>query len=127
MQQEKLKEVKARINFERCSRKNSKVQEVSQHSESRTLDAKDLRRRLRIRRGRSESPSHRPKGRKDGGVFNRLGDKGKSVPAHSKNRYHSHHSRRMDPATKRRYHEGTSSRDTEAFFESKESKGTLEV
>ncbi|GJX88677.1 hypothetical protein Tco_0340691 [Tanacetum coccineum] len=36
MHQEKLKEVKARLNFEGCSRRNSKVQEVSQHSESRT-------------------------------------------------------------------------------------------
>nr|GEW90783.1 reverse transcriptase domain-containing protein [Tanacetum cinerariifolium] len=36
MQQEKLKEVKSRLNFEGCSRRNSKVQEVSQHSESRT-------------------------------------------------------------------------------------------
>ncbi|GJS89513.1 hypothetical protein Tco_0772149 [Tanacetum coccineum] len=36
VQQEKLKEVKARLNFEGCSRRNSKVQEVSPHSESRT-------------------------------------------------------------------------------------------
>ncbi|GKG27257.1 hypothetical protein Tco_0402960, partial [Tanacetum coccineum] len=36
IQQEKLKEVKARLNFEGYSRRNSKVQEVSQHSESRT-------------------------------------------------------------------------------------------
>ncbi|GJW50048.1 hypothetical protein Tco_0091399 [Tanacetum coccineum] len=93
MKQEKLKKVKARLNFEGCSRKNSKIQEVSQHSEFRTLDARDLRRKLRsrrshsisrspernlsvfsrIRRDRSESPKHRPEGRRDGGVFNRLG------------------------------------------------------
>ncbi|GJT40651.1 hypothetical protein Tco_0940516 [Tanacetum coccineum] len=36
MQQEKMKEVKARLNFEGCSRRNLKVQKVSQHSESRT-------------------------------------------------------------------------------------------
>ncbi|GKE79581.1 hypothetical protein Tco_1545701, partial [Tanacetum coccineum] len=35
-EQEKLKEVKAHLNFEGCSGRNSKVQEVSQHSESRT-------------------------------------------------------------------------------------------
>nr|GEU68851.1 reverse transcriptase domain-containing protein [Tanacetum cinerariifolium] len=47
-QQDKLKEVKARLNFEGCSGKNSKVQEVSQHSESSTPDVRgDLRRRLR--------------------------------------------------------------------------------
>nr|GEW05233.1 reverse transcriptase domain-containing protein [Tanacetum cinerariifolium] len=75
-----------------CSGKNSKIQEVSQHSKSRTLDARDLRRKLgsrhsrsisgspernpsvlsRIRRDRSKSPRHRSEGRRDGGVFNRL-------------------------------------------------------
>ncbi|GJT36958.1 reverse transcriptase domain-containing protein [Tanacetum coccineum] len=100
MQQEKLKEVKARLNFEGCSEKNSKIQEVSQHSESRTLDARDLKRKLRfrrsrsmsgspernpsvfsrIRRDRSESPRHRPEGRRDGGVFNSLGGKERVCP-----------------------------------------------
>ncbi|GJS05396.1 reverse transcriptase domain-containing protein [Tanacetum coccineum] len=93
--QDKLKEVKARLNFEGCSGKNSKIQEVSQHSESKTPDVRgDLRRRLRsrrsrsmsrspeptpsvfsrIRRDRSESPRNRlgDKGRKEGGVFKRL-------------------------------------------------------
>nr|GEX76872.1 hypothetical protein [Tanacetum cinerariifolium] len=97
-QQDKLKEVKARLNFEGCSRKNSKIQEVSQHSESRTPDVGgDLRRRLRSRRSHSTSRSHEPnpnvfsrircdrsesprnrlgdKGRKEGGVFKRLGVK----------------------------------------------------
>ncbi|GJV90810.1 hypothetical protein Tco_1538623 [Tanacetum coccineum] len=57
MQQEKLKEEKTRLNFEGCSGKNSKIQEVSQHSESRTLDARDLRRKLRSRRSHSISGS----------------------------------------------------------------------
>ncbi|GJY35186.1 reverse transcriptase domain-containing protein [Tanacetum coccineum] len=35
-QQDKLKEVKVRLNFERCSGRNSKIQEVSQNSESKT-------------------------------------------------------------------------------------------
>ncbi|GJW19450.1 hypothetical protein Tco_0026886 [Tanacetum coccineum] len=98
VQQEKLKEVKARLNFKGYSRKNSKIQEVSQHSESKTLDARDLRRKLRSRRSRSlsespernpsvfsrirricsESPRHRPEGRRDGGFLNRPGGKGKS-------------------------------------------------
>nr|GEW22524.1 reverse transcriptase domain-containing protein [Tanacetum cinerariifolium] len=39
-QQDKLKEVKAHLNFEGCSRRNSKIQEVSQHSESRTSNLK---------------------------------------------------------------------------------------
>ncbi|GJR57222.1 reverse transcriptase domain-containing protein [Tanacetum coccineum] len=123
--------------------KNSNIQEVSQHSESRTLDTRDLRRKLRsrrscsvsrspernpsvfsrIRRDRSESPRHRTEGRRDGGVFNKLGGKGKSVSAHSESNYHSYHSRRVDPAQKKRYHEGTSSRDIEAFSENEDSRG----
>ncbi|GKD28093.1 hypothetical protein Tco_1234307 [Tanacetum coccineum] len=47
VQQEKLKEVKARLNFEGCSRRNSKVQEVSQHSESRTPNVRGEHRRGR--------------------------------------------------------------------------------
>ncbi|GKA11806.1 reverse transcriptase domain-containing protein [Tanacetum coccineum] len=129
MQQEKLKEVKVRLNFEGCCGKNSKFQEVSQHSEPRTLDARYIRRRLRsrrsysisgspernpsvfsrIRRNQSEFPRHSPEGRRNEGVFNRLGGKGNSMPEHSESRYHNHHSRRMDPAPKRRYHKGTSS------------------
>ncbi|GKE82820.1 hypothetical protein Tco_1552820, partial [Tanacetum coccineum] len=113
-----------------------------------TLDARDLRRKLRsrrsrsmsgspernpsvfsrIRRDRSESPRHRPEGRRDGGVFNILGGKGKSVYAHSKSRYHSYHSRRTNPTPKKCYHKGTSSQDTEAFSESEDSNWwTLEV
>ncbi|GKB44426.1 reverse transcriptase domain-containing protein [Tanacetum coccineum] len=75
-----------------------------------------------IRRDRSESPRQRPEGKRDRGVFNRLGSKGKSVSAHSKSLYHSDHSRRMDLALKRCYHEGTSSRDTEAFLESEDNR-----
>ncbi|GKB93086.1 hypothetical protein Tco_0979223 [Tanacetum coccineum] len=101
MVQEKLKEVKARLNFEGCSGKNSKIQEVSKHFESRTPNIGGERQKgrrsgcsrsmsgspkptsvfSRIRRDKSESPRHRPvgKGRRDGGVFNRLGGKEKSV------------------------------------------------
>nr|GEZ57086.1 reverse transcriptase domain-containing protein [Tanacetum cinerariifolium] len=86
VQQEKLKAVKARLNFE----------EVSQHSESGTPSRKkDLRKRLRsrrissvsespeLKRGRSESPRKRDPKRKtvfkrlEKGVFHMLGDKGK--------------------------------------------------
>ncbi|GJS63315.1 hypothetical protein Tco_0677879 [Tanacetum coccineum] len=56
MQQEKQKEVKVRLNFERCSRRNSKVQEVSQHSESRILNVRGEHGRGRSRQdiGREE-------------------------------------------------------------------------
>nr|GEV60093.1 reverse transcriptase domain-containing protein [Tanacetum cinerariifolium] len=112
-QQDKLKEVKSRLNFEGCSRRSSKIQEVSQHSESRTPNFKrehERRRRSRlshstsqspeptpsvfskIRCDRSESPRHRDSereavfirlGRKEKGVFNRLGGKERSVSARS--------------------------------------------
>nr|GEV95539.1 reverse transcriptase domain-containing protein [Tanacetum cinerariifolium] len=96
----KAKGSKTRLNFEGCSRRNMKAQKVSQHSESRTpivrgehqsVQKSKRSRRVygipkrtsvfsRIRCDRSESPRHRPrgKGRRDVGVFNRLGDKGNS-------------------------------------------------
>ncbi|GJU95139.1 hypothetical protein Tco_1319895 [Tanacetum coccineum] len=102
VQQEKLKEVKARLNFEGCSGRNSKIQEVSQHSESRTPNVRGEHRRgrrsgrshsmskspertsvfSRIRHDRSESPRHKPvgKGRREIGVFNRLGAKERVRP-----------------------------------------------
>ncbi|GKD13111.1 reverse transcriptase domain-containing protein, partial [Tanacetum coccineum] len=58
-----------------------------------------------------------------GGVFNRLGGKGKNVSAHSESHYHIHHSKRSNLAPKRRYHEGTSSRDTKAFSKSEDNRG----
>ncbi|GKB12554.1 hypothetical protein Tco_0846477 [Tanacetum coccineum] len=58
VQQEKLKEVKAQLNFEGCSGRNSKIQETSQYFESRTPNKRgDLRRRLKPRCSRSMSRS----------------------------------------------------------------------
>ncbi|GKB28188.1 hypothetical protein Tco_0867589 [Tanacetum coccineum] len=93
VQQEKPKAVKAHLNFE----------EASQHSESGTLSRRrDLKERLgprhtrsisgspEPRRGRSESPRERDPKRKtvfkrlEKGVFHKLGDKEKSVSAHSR-------------------------------------------
>ncbi|GJT94469.1 hypothetical protein Tco_1089987 [Tanacetum coccineum] len=71
--------------FEGCSRRNSKIQEASQHSESRTPN---LRGEPGKRR-RSESPRHRDSERKtvftmleknERGVFNRLGVKEEVCP-----------------------------------------------
>ncbi|GJY16312.1 hypothetical protein Tco_0386734 [Tanacetum coccineum] len=65
----------------------------------------------RIRRDRSESPKNRlgDKGRKKGGIFKRLWDKGRNVSAHSESCYQSSKSRRMKLTPSRRYHEGTTS------------------
>ncbi|GJX83275.1 reverse transcriptase domain-containing protein [Tanacetum coccineum] len=83
---EKLKEVKARLNFEGCSR-------TSRYSESRTMSTKEHEKRHRSRRSRSPRPSpsvfsriRRDRSRpprqnsreKEEGVFKRLGNRGKS-------------------------------------------------
>nr|GEZ44368.1 hypothetical protein [Tanacetum cinerariifolium] len=106
VQQERLKEVKARINFE----------ETSQHSESRTPSRrKDFKKGLRPRHahnmsespeprcGHSESPRKRDPERKtvfkrlEKGVFHRLGDKGNRMFAYSNDsRLRSYHSSRRD-------------------------------
>ncbi|GJT21768.1 hypothetical protein Tco_0891705 [Tanacetum coccineum] len=125
-------------------KKNLRIQEVSQHSESRTSNVRGEHQRgrrssrsrsifgspertsifSRLRRDRSESPRHRPVGkeRRDEGVFNRLGGKEKSVSAHSESRYQSSRSRKMEPIPRKRYHEGTSSRRMEPLSESEDSE-----
>ncbi|GJS55050.1 hypothetical protein Tco_0628412 [Tanacetum coccineum] len=147
VQQEKLKAVKACLNFE----------EVSQHSElGIPSEIRDLRNRLgsrRIRgvsrspeprRGRLESPRKRDSERKtvfkrlEKGVFHRLGDKGKIVSAHSDDsRRQSYHNSRRDikscyqssrsrgtyPASEKHHNKRASSHRTEALSESEGSAG----
>ncbi|GJU00397.1 hypothetical protein Tco_1110735 [Tanacetum coccineum] len=95
---EKLEEVKARLNFRGVSR-------TSRYSESRTMSTREHKRRhrsrrsrsprpspsvfSRIRRERSRSPRQNPR-EKEGGVFKRLGNRGKSVSACSGS--HNQHS-----------------------------------
>nr|GEU84087.1 reverse transcriptase domain-containing protein [Tanacetum cinerariifolium] len=106
VQQERLKAVKARLNFE----------ETSQHSESGTPSKRrDLKKRIgsrhacgmfespEPRRGHSESPRKRDPERKtvfkrlEKCVFHRLGDKGKNTSAYSNNsRRRSYNSSRRD-------------------------------
>ncbi|GJW36974.1 reverse transcriptase domain-containing protein [Tanacetum coccineum] len=90
---EKLKELKSWLNFEGCSG-------TSRYSESKTMDTKEHEKRhrsrrsrsprtsvfSRIRRERSRSPRQRSK---EGGVFKRLGSRGKSVSTRS-NSYSQH-------------------------------------
>nr|GEU82060.1 hypothetical protein [Tanacetum cinerariifolium] len=124
VQQEKLKVVKARLNFE----------ETSRHSESGTLSKrKSLKERFKHRHARSmsESPeprrghskSSRDKGserrtmfkRLEKGVSHRLGDKEKNVSTHSRDsRHRSNHSSHGD--TKSCY-QSSRSRETEIASE----------
>ncbi|GJV30414.1 reverse transcriptase domain-containing protein [Tanacetum coccineum] len=106
VQQEKLKAVKAHLNFE----------EITQYSELGTPNRRrDVRKRigpkgvrsasgsLKPRRDRSESPRKRDIKRKtvfkrlEKGVFHRLGDKEKGMSAYSNySRHQSHHSSHRD-------------------------------
>ncbi|GKA93012.1 hypothetical protein Tco_0814998 [Tanacetum coccineum] len=147
LQQEKLKEVKARLNFE----------EVSQNSEFGTPSRmRDLRKRPRskhvcsmsgspeLRHGRSKSPRKRGPERKtifkrlEKGVFQRLGEKEKGMSAYSNDsRHHSYYSGRRDTescyqssrprgadsASKRNNSKRESSRRTEALSEGEDSAG----
>nr|GEU74809.1 hypothetical protein [Tanacetum cinerariifolium] len=129
VQQEKLKAVKARLNFE----------EASQHPESGTPSKRrDLKKRLgsrRVRsmskspeprRGHSESPRKKGPERKivfkrlEKGVFHRLKDKGKSMSSYSNDsRHRLYHSSRKD--TKRCY-QSSRSRETEFVSEKHHNK-----
>ncbi|GKB81836.1 putative lipid-transfer protein DIR1 [Tanacetum coccineum] len=100
-QQDKLNAVKTRLLYGDESRRNLRNHEESHYSESKTPTAKtEPKRRHGNRRSRSPSPvanvfkrlkqnrppSPRPKSRKEGGVFNRLGGKERSASARSDNR-----------------------------------------
>nr|GEX59517.1 reverse transcriptase domain-containing protein [Tanacetum cinerariifolium] len=98
---EKLKEVKARLNFEGCSG-------TSRYSESRMMSTREHEKRhrsrcsrsprpspsvfSRIRRDRSRSPRQNSR-EKEGGVFKRLENIGKSVSARSDSRNQRSYSR----------------------------------
>nr|GEU44550.1 reverse transcriptase domain-containing protein [Tanacetum cinerariifolium] len=76
---DKLKEVKSRLNFEGCSRRSSKIQEVSQHSESRTsnlIEEHGIRQRPRRSRSTSGSPEATPS------VFSGIKRDGSESPGH---------------------------------------------
>ncbi|GJR09260.1 reverse transcriptase domain-containing protein [Tanacetum coccineum] len=116
VQQEKLKAVKAHLNFEEVlqyseSGTPSRMWDLKKRLESRGI--RSMSRSLKPRRGRPNSPRKRvPKikmvfKRKEKGVFHRLGDKGKSMSAHSNDSMHR----------------SASSHKTKALSESKGSSG----
>nr|GEV85522.1 reverse transcriptase domain-containing protein [Tanacetum cinerariifolium] len=111
---EKLKEVKARLNFKGCSEK-------SRYSELRTMNTKEHENRhrsklshslrpshsvfLRIRRNQSRSPNQNSREKREG-VFKRLGSRGRSASARSDS-----------------HNQCSYSRYTEALSESEDSRG----
>ncbi|GJV50411.1 reverse transcriptase domain-containing protein [Tanacetum coccineum] len=101
---EKMKEVKARLNFGGSTR-------TSRYSESRTMSTKEYEKRYRSRRSRSPRPSpsvfsrlkrdrsRSPKPKeKEGGVFKRLGSRRRSVSACSDSHNQPSYSRKSSQA-----------------------------
>ncbi|GKA63213.1 reverse transcriptase domain-containing protein [Tanacetum coccineum] len=147
VQQEKLKAVKAHLNFKKTSRHSESGTPIKRRGLKERLGPIHVRSRSgspELRRDRPESPKKKGPERKalfkrlEKGEFHRLGDKGKSVSVHSDDsRRWSHHSSRRDTeschqssrsratefASERRYTKRASSRRTEELSESEGNAG----
>ncbi|GJR39971.1 reverse transcriptase domain-containing protein [Tanacetum coccineum] len=118
VQQEKLKAVKARLNFEETSQYSESGAPSRRRDVRKRLGPKDARSMSRSpepRRDRSRSPRRKDPKREtvfrrlEKGVFHRLGDKEKGMSAYSgSSRRQSHHSSRGD---------------TESYYQSSRSRG----
>ncbi|GKB56190.1 reverse transcriptase domain-containing protein [Tanacetum coccineum] len=137
-QQDKLNVVKARLLYGNQTGKNQRNHEESHYSESKTPTARtEPKRRHGNRRSRSPSPvasvfkrlkqnrppSPRPRPRKEGGVFNRLGGKERSASARSDSRHQGSHEKETEVQPRKHHHRGTSSRETGGHSESEDSEG----
>ncbi|GJU72617.1 hypothetical protein Tco_1264022 [Tanacetum coccineum] len=137
-QQDKLNAVKARLLYGNETGKNQRNHEDSHYSESKTPTAKiEPKRRHGNRRSRSPSPvasvfkrlkqnrppSPRPRPRKEGGVFNRLGGKEQSASARSDSRHQGSHKKDTELQPRKHHYRGTSSRETGGHSETKDSEG----
>ncbi|GJR29193.1 hypothetical protein Tco_1105425 [Tanacetum coccineum] len=137
-QQDKLNAVKARLLYGNETGKNQRNHEESHYSESKTPTARtEPKRRHGNRRSRSPSPvasvfkrlkqnrppSPRPRPRKEGGVFNRLGGKERSASARSDSRHQGSHEKEIEVQPRKHHHRGTSSRETGGHSESEDSEG----
>ncbi|GJV58438.1 hypothetical protein Tco_1459443 [Tanacetum coccineum] len=137
-QQDKLNAVKARLLYGNETGKNQRNHEESHYSESKTPTARtEPKRRHGNRRSRSPSPvasvfkrlkqnrppSPRPRPRKEGGVFNRLGGKERSASARSDSRHQGSHEKETEVQPRKHHHRGTSSRETGGHSESEDSEG----
>ncbi|GJX32863.1 reverse transcriptase domain-containing protein [Tanacetum coccineum] len=147
VQQEKLKAVKARLNFKETSHHSELGTPTRRRGLKERLGPRHVRSRSgspKPKRGRSESPKKKGLERKtvfkrlEKGVFHRLGDKEKSVSVYSgdsrrrsylnshkdtKSCHQSSRSRTAEPASERRYNKRAPSRRTEKLSESEGSAG----
>ncbi|GJS18833.1 hypothetical protein Tco_0413305 [Tanacetum coccineum] len=136
-QQDKLNAVKACLLYGNETGKNQRNHEESHYSESKTPTARtEPKMRHENRRPRSPKsvasvfkrlkrnrpPSPRPRPRKEGGVFNKLGGKERSASARSDGRQSSHE-KEIEVQPREHHHRGTSSRETGGYSESEDSRG----
>ncbi|GJS24262.1 hypothetical protein Tco_0452894 [Tanacetum coccineum] len=137
-QQDKLNSVKERLLYGKETGKNQKNHEESHYFESKTSTARtELKRRHGNKHSRSPSPvasvfkrlkqnrppSPRPRPRKEGSVFNRLGGKERSASARSDSRHQGSHEKETEVKPRKHHHRGMSSRETSGHSESKDSEG----
>ncbi|GJT38852.1 hypothetical protein Tco_0938717 [Tanacetum coccineum] len=137
-QQDKLNAVKARLLYGNETGKNQRNHEESNYSESKTPTARtEPKKRHENRRSRSPTPvasvfkrlkqnrppSPRPRPRKEGGVFNRLGGKERSASARSDSHHQGSHEKEIEVQPRKHHRRGTSSRETDGYLESEDSKG----
>ncbi|GJW52781.1 reverse transcriptase domain-containing protein [Tanacetum coccineum] len=129
VQQEKLKAIKARLNFEETSRHSESGTPIKRRGLKERLGPRHVRSRSESpepRRDRPESPKKKGPERKavfkrlEKGVFHRLGDMGKSVSVHSDDlrRWSHHSSRRVTKSC----HQNSRSRATESASERRYTK-----
>ncbi|GJY52753.1 hypothetical protein Tco_0444417 [Tanacetum coccineum] len=118
-QQNKLNAVKARLLYGNETGKNQRNHEESHYSESKTPTARtEPKRRHGNRRSRSPSPvasvfkrlkqnrppSPRPRPRKEGGVFNKLGRKEQSASTRSDSRHQGSHEKETEVQPRKHHH-----------------------
>ncbi|GKE13612.1 hypothetical protein Tco_1417163 [Tanacetum coccineum] len=137
-QKDKLNAVKARLIYGDEFGTKIRSREESQYSESKTPTTRtEPRRKHGDRHSRSPSPhasvfkrlrtgrvpSPRPRPRKEGGVFNRLGRKEPATSARSGSRRRSPQAKRTEVQPRRHQQKGTPSRATSRYSESEDSEG----
>ncbi|GJY36209.1 hypothetical protein Tco_0421587 [Tanacetum coccineum] len=128
----------ARLLYGNETGRNQRNHEESHYSESKTPTARtEPRRRYENRRSRSPTPvasvfkrlkqnrppSPRPRPRKEGGVFNRLGGKERSASARSDGRHQSFYEKEIEMQLREHHHRGTSSWETGGYSESEDGEG----
>ncbi|GKD91848.1 hypothetical protein Tco_1371685 [Tanacetum coccineum] len=115
---QKEKEQQDKLNTTPTARTEPKRRHENRRSRSTTSVASVFK---RLKQNRPPSP--RPRPRKEGGVFNRLGGKERSASARSDSRHQSSHEKEIEVQPRKHHHRGTSSRENGGYSENKDSEG----